>query len=239
MIVLVTGGHGKLGSELTKVFPHVLGPMHEEMDITKKDVVFDYIKKHNPDILIHCAALTGVNQCEENKELAWKTNVLGTENLINACLNFNPDCYFIYVSTACVFHGDRGNYSENDIPYPKNFYSLTKLLGEFVVRKLKNYLVIRTNFVARDRWLYSKAFKDRFGTYLFADDLANAIKEVINKGLKDIVHVCGEEKLSMFDLAKITTSEILPMTLDEYSGPPLTIDMSLVSERTKTYLITK
>lgn len=239
MIILITGGSGKLGSQLVKVFPEAHVPRREELDITNKNIVFDYIKIHKPDTIIHCAALTGINQCEQDKELAWKTNVLGTENLVNACLNFNPDCYFIYISTACVFYGDKGNYSEDDIPYPKNFYSLTKLLGEFVVKQLKNYLIIRTNFVAREKWPYPKAFTDRFGTYLFADDLAKAIKEVINYGLNGIVHVCGEEKLSMFDLAKITTPDILPMTLEEYSGPPLTVDMTLISKRIKPFKITK
>jgi dTDP-4-dehydrorhamnose reductase len=240
MSTLITGSTGKLGRELIKVFPTSLRPTHKEFDITDKTQVYNYIRKNKPRTVIHCAALTGIRECEQNKELAWKTNVDGTANLVNASLKFNPNCYFVYISTACVFYGDRGNYVENDIPYPKNFYSLTKLLGEFIVKYsgLKKWLIIRTNFVPREPWPYPKAFIDRYGTYLFADDLAQAIKSVISSKLTGIVHVCGEEKLTMFELAKITTPMIKPMRLSEYEGPPLTVDMSLRSIRINPFKLT-
>lgn len=87
--------------------------------------------------------------------------------MVNEFQNHNSDGKFIYVSTACVFDGHSEMYSEESIPYPENFYSLTKLLGEYVVNRLSNSLIIRTNFVGRQKWPYSKAFADRFGTYLF------------------------------------------------------------------------
>jgi dTDP-4-dehydrorhamnose reductase len=239
--VLITGGSGKLGRELIKVFPYSLHPTTAELDITDKDAVYKFIKEHLPDLLIHCAAITDIRRCEENKELAWKVNVSGTKNLVDACLRYKKNCYFFYTSTACVFYGDKGDYVETDIPYPKNFYALTKLLGEFVVHcsNLEKWLIIRTNFVAKASWPYPRAFIDRYGTYLFAGDLALAIKSTIEQNYTGILHVCGEEKLSMFELAKITTPDIKPMTLAEYNGPPLTIDMSLRSVRVKPFRITK
>lgn len=241
MRVFITGGTGKLGKELVKVFPESLHPTHKELDITDKEAVYRFIKENMPDVIIHCAALASIRRCEENKESAWKINVEGTENLVSACLEFKKECYFVYISTACVFYGDKGEYVENDIPYPKNFYSLTKLLGEFVFKHagLKKWLIIRTNFVSSGRWPYPKAFIDRYGTYLFADDLALAIKSVITDNLTGIVHICGEEKMSMFELAKTTTPDIKPMTLTEYDGPPLTVDMSLQSIRIKPFKMSK
>ena len=238
--VMITGSTGKLGKELLKVFPNSFAPSHEELDITDKEAVFKYIQKIRPELLIHCAALTGIRECENDKESAWRVNVEGTENLVKACEKFAKTCYFVYISTACVFYGDKGEYVETDIPYPKNFYSLTKLLGEFVVKysNLKKWLIIRTNFVAREKWPYPKAFVDRYGTYLFADDLAKAIKVVLEKNYTGILHVCGNRKLSMFELAKITTPEVQPMTLEEYNGPPLTVDMSLKSVRIKPFKLT-
>lgn len=211
------------------------------MDLTDNEAVSRYIKTNKPELLLHCAALTGIRECEENKEKAWRVNVEGTENLVKACEDAARDCYFIYVSTACVFYGDKGNYVETDTPYPKNFYSLTKLLGEFIVKHstLEKWLIIRTNFVAREKWPYPKAFADRYGTYLFADDLAKAIKRVADDNTTGILHVCGEEKISMFELAKITTPEVKPMTISEYVGPPLTIDMSLNSKRIDSFRMTK
>jgi len=235
MKVFITGGTGKLGKEIVKLFPDSLHPNHQELDITDESAVNNFIKKNKFDTIIHCAALTGIRSCEENKELAWDVNVRGTENLLKACSKSKPN--FVYISTACVFYGDRGDYVETDIPYPKNFYALTKLLGEFVVKysKLKDWLIIRTNFVARERWPYPAAFVDRYGTYLFADDLALAIKSIVSRNIRGILHVCGEEKMSMFELAKITTPNIKPMTIKEYSGPPLTMDMSLRSNRIKPF----
>lgn len=239
MVVLITGGSGRLGRELRKVFPYALAPTHEELDITRAEEVKGYMGQFKPDIIIHCAGLASVNQCEQNRKLAWETNVLGTENFIKTCTEFSPDCYFVYISTACVFYGDGGNYSEDDIPYPKNFYSLTKLLGEFVVKSNSRAksLIIRTNFTSREKWPYPKAFIDRFGTYLLAEDVAVAIKEVTEKAMTGVVHIVGNRKLSMYELAKITTPDIEPMTLAEYQGPPLTIDMSLDTIRWKKYEI--
>ncbi|HGJ66026.1 MAG: SDR family oxidoreductase [Candidatus Bathyarchaeota archaeon] len=241
MKLLVTGASGKLGRELIKVFPDSYHPVHEQLEITDRPRVFDFVKENLPEAIIHCAAITGIRECEENKELAWQVNVRGTENIVDACIKYNKFCYFIYVSTACVFNGDKGAYKESDLPQPKNFYSLTKLLSEFIVKRaeLSKWLIIRTNFVAREKWPYPKAFVDRYGTYLFADDLAIAIKSVVDKQFTGILHVCGKEKLSMFDLAKVTTHDIKPMTLDEYIGPPLTRDMSLESERITAFNITK
>jgi dTDP-4-dehydrorhamnose reductase len=171
--------------------------------------VGDYISGKKPDVIIHTAAVTNVSYCEENRKEAYETNVEGTENLIDACLNHNPDCYFVLISTACVFRGDVGNYVETDLPYPKNYYALTKL------------------------------FTDRYGTYLFASDVASAVKFIVQQKLTGIVHVCGDEKMSMFELAKITTPNIQPMTLSEYHGVPLTVDMSLDSIRIKPFKISR
>jgi dTDP-4-dehydrorhamnose reductase len=237
--VFITGGTGKLGRELVKIFPSSLHPTHSELDIIDKTAVHIFVKNNLPDIVIHTAAITSIRRCEKERELAWKVNVGGTENLVEACLAYQPDCYFVYISTACVFHGDKGDYVETDLPYPKNFYSLTKLIGECVVKYsgLKKWLIIRTNFVAREKWPYPKAFVDRYGTYLFSDEVALAIKSVIGNNLTGIVHVCGDKKISMYELAKITTPGVEPMTLAEYDGPPLTVDMSLRSVRIKPFKI--
>jgi len=98
-------------------------------------------------------------------------------------------------------------------------------------------LIIRTNFTAKKKWPYAKAFTDRFGTYLFAEDVAEGIKDVLNSDMEGIVHIVGDKKMSMFELAKITTPKIQPMTINDYSGPRLTMDMSLDTERWKKYKI--
>lgn len=237
MPALITGGSGKLGKELQVVYREALFPARKELDITNQTQVISYIKRSHPRLIIHAAAITSVRSCEKNKRLAWQTNIEGTKNLAAACNLYNPKTYFVYISTPCVFYGDSSFYTELDNPYPKNYYSLTKLLSEIVVQgsRLKNWLILRPNFISKAPWPYSAAFADRFGTYLFADDVAMAINEIIQSKMKGTVHICGDRKMSMYEVAKIVSPKVKKMTLKNYDGPPLTIDMSLSSKRWKKY----
>ena len=234
---LITGGSGILGTELKKFFPDSLFPSRSELDITNHEAVFDYFSKNEFDSIIHAAAMTSVRQCESEKKLSWGTNVVGTKNLVDAAIKFNPNSKFSYVSTACVFDGHVGMYKESSIPHPENFYALTKLIGEQFVKNLKNHRIIRTNFKGKQKWPYPKAFTDRFGTYLFADQVALGINDIIKENIQGVVHIVGKKKISMFELAQLTTPDIKPMTIDEYQGPPLTMDMSLDTERWKKYTL--
>lgn len=237
MTILITGSTGALGTELKKRFPDALTPDHSELDVTEKQEVAEFLKKNRVDLIIHAAAITSVRRCEEQKESTWKVNVEGTKNLVDGLMQTNPEGKFVYISTACVFDGHTGMYCESSIPYPENFYSLTKLLGEQEVKKIPNHLIIRTNFAAKEQWPYPQAFTDRFGTYLFAEDVARGIKDVLDSEMNGIVHIVGDKRMSMFELAKITTPKIEPMTIKDYSGPRLTMDMSLDTERWKKYKI--
>ena len=237
MKTLITGGSGILGTELKKLFPNSLFPSHSELDITNHEMVFDYFSKNEFDSIIHTAAMTSIRQCESEKKLSWDTNVIGTKNLVDAAIKFNPNSKFSYVSTACVFDGHVGMYKESSIPHPENFYALTKLIGEQFVKNLKNHIIIRTNFKGKQKWPYPKAFTDRFGTYLFADQVALGINDIIKENIQGVVHIVGKKKISMFELAQLTTPDIKPITIDEYQGPPLTMDMSLDTERWKKYTL--
>jgi dTDP-4-dehydrorhamnose reductase len=235
--ILITGASGRLGRELSKIYRSAFTPTREEMDITDESSVSNYISKIRPNLIFHTAALTNVRTCEENKELCWNTNVKGTEYLVKYSIKEVPDCYFIFISTAGVFYGDKGNYSEADLPYPINFYSLSKLLGEYIIQGLhkEHSLLIRTNFVTRQPWPYEKAFVDRWGTYLFSEDLASAIKEIAVNKLSGVIHLGGDKKTSMYELAKLISPDVKPMSMNDYQGPPLTRDMSLKSIRIKQF----
>jgi dTDP-4-dehydrorhamnose reductase len=235
-MMLITGGSGKLGRELVKLFPESLHPTHPELDLTEGAAVDAYIRDNKPDTVIHVAAWTNVRGCEMDRERALDNNVVATENLVESLQRHVYNCYTVYMSTACVFRGDKGDYTEKDLPYPDNFYGLTKLLGEYAVKRMKNHLILRANFVPREPWKYEKAYIDRYGTYLFTDTLAAAIKEVMSYAKVGILHLVGKEKISMFKLAKITTPNIKPLTMKETHGHlPLPRDMSLRSVRIEPY----
>ena len=239
MEVLITGSSGALGTSLKKVFKNSFCPNHAKMDITNPSSVNKIILSYKPNILIHAAALVGIRECEQDKRRAWLTNVEGTQNIVDTLKKLNNNCYLIYMSTACVFAGeDKKSYTEEDIPAPKNYYSLTKLCGEIVVRQYPNSCIIRTNFAPKIQWKYPKAFTDRFGTYLFSDNVAKGIQDVCKKKEKGIIHIVGNKKISMYELALLAGSKnVGKMTLNEYKGPALTIDMSLSTKRWKKYSI--
>ncbi len=238
MKVLITGGNGALGKSLIKEFPDCFSPSRSEMDVTSAEKVKKVILGYEPEIIIHTAAYVDVRGCEENKEKAWNTNVEGTQNIVDALKKLDNDCYLVYISTACVFAGENKKfYTEEDVPSPKNFYALTKLCGEIVTRQYDNTVIIRTNFAPRERWKYPKAFIDRFGTYLFSDDVAKGIREVVADRKRGVIHIVGDKRLSMFDLAKLAGSDVGEMTLADYHGPPVTVDMSLGTVKWKKYKI--
>jgi dTDP-4-dehydrorhamnose reductase len=239
MKVLITGGTGVLGRALKKVFKESFFPTHEEMDITDPNSVSKVILDYKPDAVVHTAAFVDVRGCEEGKEKAWKTNVEGTQNVVDALNKLNNNCYLMYISTACVFAGENERYyTEDDVPAPKNFYGITKLCGEIITRQYKNTCIIRTNFAPKEQWKYPKAFVDRFGTYLFSDDAAKGIYDVYKEKKKGIIHIVGEKRMSMYELAVLAGSKNLgKLRLGEYKGPPVTVDMSLSTKRWKKYKI--
>ena len=237
--MLITGGSGALGKSLKAVFPDAYFPAHKEMDITDKDSVSSAILKFKPDSIIHTAAFVDVRGCEKDREKAWNTNVEGTQNIIDALKKLGNNCYLIFISTACVFAGEKEKYyTEYDIPSPKNFYSITKLCAEITTRQYPNTCIIRTNFASKEKWKYPRAFTDRFGTYLFSDNVATGIKDVFGKKETGIIHIAGDRRMSMYELAKLAGSkDVGKMTLEEYEGPPVTVDMSLSTKRWKKYRI--
>lgn len=237
MTILITGGSGKLGSHLRPAIPDAFAPSHSELNITDRKKVYTYFSKNHIDTVIHCAALTSIRYCEEHREEALEVNVNGTKNLYEALSTCALSPYFIYISTACVLPGDEIDkfYTEEDIPYPKNFYGLTKLLGERIVAEAAKshtrILIVRTNFIGRGKWPYPSAFVDRFATYLYSDQVAGAIKGLLETRMIGLVHICGDKRMSMYDFARLTDPAVKPMSQNNYDGPPVTVNMCLASKR--------
>jgi len=244
--VLITGASGKLGKEVAKLFITPLTPSHSVLPIDDPIKVDEYIQREKPDIVIHLAAAVSPPKCEKNRDNTWRTNVDGTRNLIEACKDYVPNCYFIYMSTPCEFGG--GNEypkGEYDMYFPDNYYGFTKLISSMLVleSKLKS-LVIRGNFVPKVKWPYPKAFVDRKSNYLFAHQLAKGIKEVIDTEIEGVIHITGNKILTMHELAlKCPDSKnVQHYTLAEYykenpGACKLTKNMILANNRWKSYNI--
>jgi len=238
MTILITGGDTSLSRELKKIYNgDILIPNYKELDLTNKKNTEQFFSRHNFDCIIHNAFLMNVRECEENKPKAEMINVTSTKILVNLVQEISPKLKFIHLSTPCIFDGKEGMYVESSVPCPVNFYGSTRLSSEIIVKKLQNYCIIRTNYVSKKKWPYQKAFVDRYGTYLFTEQVAKGILDIKKENISGIIHLAGDKKISMFELAKLTTPKIKPMTLNDYSGPSLTIDMSLDTEKWKKYPI--
>lgn len=136
-----------LGLRLSKIMENVGFKVYKKrFDITSQSEIkktSEKFKSPGIDYIIHCAAMTEVNKCEQNKTLCYDVNVAGTKNIVNLARQFRAN--LIYISTPMVFSGKKGNYKETDIPHPVNYYAKTKLLGEKEVAKYKQGLILRVN----------------------------------------------------------------------------------------------
>lgn len=192
----------------------VLGE-YKKVDITKRDEVKRLIYDFYPDVIINAAAFTNVDACETEKELSWKVNVKAVEYMAEAARV--TDAHIIHLSSDYVFDGSKGYYSEQDIPNPISYYGRTKLASENVLKiSGTNHTIIRTNVLfgivdkgRKDfvRWVVDSLknnepisiVTDQINNPTYLDDLAEALKLLIEFKKYGLYHIGGSDFLSRFD----------------------------------------
>ncbi|MDO8639217.1 MAG: sugar nucleotide-binding protein [Candidatus Daviesbacteria bacterium] len=189
--ILVTGGSGRLGTELKK---HLKAhyPTKKELNITKIN------KTLLCDLIVHMAAYTNVDKAETEKAECFNINVFGTYQLIR---HF-PDKPIVFLSTEHV--------------NAEGIYFQSKLIGELLVKNLaKNYLIIRTLFKPNP-WPFEYAFIDQMTQGDYLDVIAPLIAKAIKgwNGKSKTIYV-GTERKSMFELAKKTKPNVKPNSVDD------------------------
>lgn len=151
MKILVTGAKGQLGSEiigmLKKSDMEYIGTDIEDFDITEEKETASFIQNYHPDIVIHCAGYTMVDNAEDNKDICMKVNHLGTRNIVSSCKETNSK--LIYITTDYVFDGNKSMpYEVMDVANPLNVYGLSKLLGEKeIINQLEKHFIIRVSWM--------------------------------------------------------------------------------------------
>jgi dTDP-4-dehydrorhamnose reductase len=261
MKILITGSNGLLGQKLVKLLsqnsdiqlfatskgknriPFTEGYEYLEMDITDAEQVEEVIEKTHPDAIIHTAAMTNADQCENEKDLCWAMNVKATEYLVKA--SEKHQIFFCYLSTDFVFDGKSGPYHEEDLPSPVSFYGWSKYAGEEVVKRAKcPWNIIRTVLVygithdmSRSNiilWVKKslkakqniKVVTDQFRTPTLAEDLAMGCYLVVNKKAEGVFHISGKDFLTPYEMA-IKTADffgldktlITPVNADIFTQP--------------------
>lgn len=182
------------------------------LDLTQFSQVKETLEKINPEVVLLPAALTDMDRCEVERELAVKINVESVENLVRCCKKRK----LVYFSTGAVFNSKEGNYREDDQKNPVNFYAETKLRAEHIVQTLPDHLILRLSMMYSD--IDSPKFINRLinnlseGRKVFAaadlttkpllvGDAAQATALLLNKGRKGIYHVAGSTALSCYAMA--------------------------------------
>lgn len=147
---------------------------------------------------------------------AWTINVIGTKNIIDTAQKYGKKV--LYISTDFVFDGTKDSYDEDDVPSPTNWYAATKYEGEKIVSKLPRSLIVRITFPYRAQFSVKKDFvrailekfqnnqsiatpTDNLFTPTFIDDVAHAIKTLIEQERCGIYHVVGNTVLGSYDAA--------------------------------------
>jgi len=225
MKILITGSSGFLGKNLYKRLKKEykitgIDKSRDEytdysVDITDRKKIENLIKATRPDIVIHTAALTNVDYCETHREEAYNINVKGTKNLIDSLKN--REAKFIFISSDYVYDGLKGNFNEESPTNPINYYGKTKLEAEQIVRRCKNYLILRPTVIfgwdERGKNFFMQLFRnqkdnlpmkvpiDQKSNPTYINLLVEIIYKSIPKNLTGTFIATGPETISRYNFA--------------------------------------
>jgi dTDP-4-dehydrorhamnose reductase len=227
MKVLVTGASGFVGRHLTSalaasgvnvfsVFKSnaICNSESGYCDLIDYDSVKLLLERIQPDTIIHCAAISNVEECQRNMLTTWENNVGSTLNLIKS---IKPHIHFVFLSTDQIYDGREGEYSENSIRNPKNWYGHTKVACEDLVSHLVlfhtiirlsfqyGYDVKRRNFIhlALEKLLSDEtvsASDDLVSSPTYIDTTIGAIQEIIENRIRGSFNIADIGCISKYQL---------------------------------------
>jgi dTDP-4-dehydrorhamnose reductase len=223
MRILMTGAQGQLGNAVRRILSgeELILEDLPHFDLTNPDCEHQ-IRKATPEIILHLAAYTNVDQAERDPDQSYAINADGTRRVAQAAQAIKAR--LLYVSTDYVFDGTKGRpYDEQDVPQPLNHYGRSKYQGEQAVLELcPNSLIVRTawlfghdghNFVKTIMRLAQEktaldVVADQRGCPTYAEDLARALQQLALSDLQGICHVTNAGDCTWFEFAQAIVSEI-------------------------------
>ena len=251
--VLIVGSGGILGSELSirlnELFDVLALPKSSSknfLDITDFNMMYSIFKNFDPDFVINCAAFTNVDSCESNKQIARNVNVKGLMNLLK-CMSKNSK--MIHISSDYVFDGKDGNYKENDMKKPINYYGKTKLEADnLLMGSNSNYLIIRPNVLYSSNisknnhflsWVVNSlkekteisVVNDQISNPVYVSDLVEVIASCLLVDYNGVYHFGSEDVISRYDFA-LLISKIFKLD-ESLINPIKTSDLKQIANRPK------
>jgi len=263
-LVWVTGANGLIGNYLIQTAPkfapawQVRALTRSDFDLLDFETVRQAFRKDQPQLVIHCAAMTGIAETQASPALARQINVEVTKLLAELA----AEIQFVFFSTDLVFDGRKGNYDETDPVNPIHVYGETKAAAEQIVLKNPRHLVVRTsinggisrggkrgfNEQLRLAWKTGqkmKLFTDEFRCPIFAGETARAVWELAARNRTGLFHVAGAERLSRWQIGQLLAkrwrelkANIEPGSARNFPGPPRAPDTSLNSSKVQGVLST-
>ncbi len=247
--MLVTGAGGMVGSYVPEVFSDFeltltdAGEGFVSLDVRNPSSVMQALVSSQPDWVLHLAAATDVDRCEQEPDWAFHTNAIGTQNVALACQK--TGVRLIYISTAGVFWGDKAEpYIEFDAPRPANVYGHSKLAGEQIVTSLlKQFYIVRSGWMIgggeKDKKFVGKIARlilegrtplrvvnDKWGSPTYAKDLLKGIRRLLDTGYYGLYHMANGGRCSRYEVAlalrealQCPEIEIQPVSSDEFPLP--------------------
>ena len=246
MKILITGGKGMLGRTLQRELAEheIVVADLPDWDITDDADFTAKVSEARPDVVIHCAAMTKVDDCEAKRDLAFKLNEEGTRNVALACRV--SGARLIAISTDYVFSGEPPRepwaWSETDIPRPRTVYGASKFAGEQMIQ-----MILPEAVILRIAWLYGsggpsfvhtmaklgaqegaplKVVNDQRGNPTSTKTVADVIRFLLAKPeVSGIVHGTCEDQCTWYDLTVELfrllglTREVVPCTTEEFPRP--------------------
>lgn len=214
-----TGGHSIMACSLHPDIQPADGYLFKELDMLHHEAVSDLFSQFRPDAVINASALSVVDYCEQNQHKAYAVNVGAVRHLAEHCrLNGSR---LIHLSTDFVFDGTLSRpYTEDDTPNPVNHYGKTKQWAEEAIQELcTNYAIMRVEVVygtplagqhgnivqlVKSRLENGQSIRvvsDQFRTPTWVEDIAMATEALLSNRHQGIYHICGNEVMSVADIA--------------------------------------
>ena len=215
-----------------------------QLDITNVEATNQVFVDFEPDVVINCAAMTQVYECESKRDLCWQVNALAVDTLAKCCLKHGSR--LIHISTDFIFDGRNGPYKESARPNPISYYGRSKLAGDNYARcaGMDKWAIVRTvlvygrgeqlqrsNFVW---WLKEKLeagesvniVTDQWRTPTYTPDLAIGIEKIVRFGKQGVYHISGRDYFSVYEFAleiadtlDLDTSLIKPVDGSSFTQP--------------------
>jgi dTDP-4-dehydrorhamnose reductase len=216
MRVMITGHTGQLGAALHRLRPDAIGVSRAEMDLAHADSIAHVVQAIQPELIVHCAAWTDLDEAARRPEDAYGVNALGTQHLARAAAKLGAT--MVYISTNEVFDGVKtAPYFENDLPNPINAYGISKADGEALVQQaLERYYIIRISWLTSpmgcgflhriqqlaDEQSMLRVVMDEVASPTFVHDLAPAIWRLVQTGRFGVYHLTNQGYCSRYAFAR-------------------------------------